>query len=409
MTARLVISEHDQLGGLGADDHAQYVLVDGSRAMTGPLTIAAAAPAVIFTDTDVGHDDWQIAADADNFVISNLDGYTAGLLIFDHFMELFPNHPNTAAFTSSQAFIHQPTLDIAVVSNLSIIRDLTVANFGGIFSSFSVITAQPTLTNQGTSAGAVYLFVSQGVSKSNNVSFPPAAYRSFDHRGIIEADGAAVPNCASLNALTDIGMVRAINSGSLTVDIWVTAGNASVPSLGVVSATLGASATVTDRVVFEAVNTNLNGDGGTEAITNQYGLRVGSLTSATAINCGAWIAGASGAAANYGIVLASSDLFGGAIWFGAAQNSKIGYDGTDLVITAANVRTTAALEIDGALNHDGATAGFFGTAPAAQAAAYTPSNVTADRSYDANSTTIDELADVLGTLIADLQSYGLVQ
>lgn len=52
--------------------------------------------------------------------------------------------------------------------------------------------------------------------------------------------------------------------------------------------------------------------------------------------------------------------------------------------------------------------GFYGHASAAQASAYTPTNVSADRSYDANSTTVDEIADVLGTLIADLQAVGLV-
>lgn len=67
------------------------------------------------------------------------------------------------------------------------------------------------------------------------------------------------------------------------------------------------------------------------------------------------------------------------------------------------------MEIDGDLNHDGSNIGFFGVAPAARAAAYTASNVTTDRSYDANATTIDELADILGTLIADLRTYGLVQ
>jgi hypothetical protein len=41
-------------------------------------------------------------------------------------------------------------------------------------------------------------------------------------------------------------------------------------------------------------------------------------------------------------------------------------------------------------------------------AAYTPTNVTTDRSYDANSTSIDELADVLGTVIADLQAKGIL-
>jgi hypothetical protein len=41
-------------------------------------------------------------------------------------------------------------------------------------------------------------------------------------------------------------------------------------------------------------------------------------------------------------------------------------------------------------------------------AAYTPTNVTTDRAYNANSTDVAELADVLGTLIADLQAQGLI-
>lgn len=43
-----------------------------------------------------------------------------------------------------------------------------------------------------------------------------------------------------------------------------------------------------------------------------------------------------------------------------------------------------------------------------KSAAYTPTNVSNDRSYDANATTLDEVADVLGTLIADLQATGLI-
>lgn len=41
-------------------------------------------------------------------------------------------------------------------------------------------------------------------------------------------------------------------------------------------------------------------------------------------------------------------------------------------------------------------------------AVYTPTNVVTDRTYDANSTTVAELADVLGTLIADLQAKGMI-
>ena len=39
---------------------------------------------------------------------------------------------------------------------------------------------------------------------------------------------------------------------------------------------------------------------------------------------------------------------------------------------------------------------------------YSVTNVIADRTYDANATTLNELADVLGTLIADLRTHGVV-
>lgn len=46
--------------------------------------------------------------------------------------------------------------------------------------------------------------------------------------------------------------------------------------------------------------------------------------------------------------------------------------------------------------------------PVGGTSAYSTSNVSTDRSYDANSTTTDELADVLGTLIADLKANGVI-
>lgn len=74
---------------------------------------------------------------------------------------------------------------------------------------------------------------------------------------------------------------------------------------------------------------------------------------------------------------------------------------------ALGVKVGTDLEIDGALNHDGSTVGFFGATPTTQQT-YTITNVTTDRAYDANSTSLDEIADTLGTLIADLRLLGLV-
>lgn len=48
------------------------------------------------------------------------------------------------------------------------------------------------------------------------------------------------------------------------------------------------------------------------------------------------------------------------------------------------------------------------TSDFATGATYTPTNVGFDRSYDADSTTINELADVVGTLIADLQGVNIL-
>jgi hypothetical protein len=79
-----------------------------------------------------------------------------------------------------------------------------------------------------------------------------------------------------------------------------------------------------------------------------------------------------------------------------------------LEITSARVHVVPELEIDGALNHDGTTVGLYGVTPVVRSAAYTPTNVTTDRSYDANATSMDELADVLGTLVADLQATGII-
>lgn len=74
-----------------------------------------------------------------------------------------------------------------------------------------------------------------------------------------------------------------------------------------------------------------------------------------------------------------------------------------------------ALFIDGAndsidiMHHASGKIGFFAAAPIVRTAAYTLTNRSDDRAIDCNSTTTDELADVLATVIYDLQQYGLLQ
>ena len=93
--------------------------------------------------------------------------------------------------------------------------------------------------------------------------------------------------------------------------------------------------------------------------------------------------------------------------------------GTPLVINASQITAgtfgagnyvfPANVTIAGDLIHTGTKFGVFSATPIVQVAAYTVTNDSADRSYDADSTSIDELADVIATIITDLQSYGFFQ
>lgn len=84
------------------------------------------------------------------------------------------------------------------------------------------------------------------------------------------------------------------------------------------------------------------------------------------------------------------------------QDNAITIDGNGMIIAQK-------LEINGAFDHDGSTLGVFGVAPASRVAAYTVNNALEDRSFDADNTTIAELADVVATIIDDLKTYGFFQ
>lgn len=69
----------------------------------------------------------------------------------------------------------------------------------------------------------------------------------------------------------------------------------------------------------------------------------------------------------------------------------------------------AAVEIDGDLNHDGSNVGLFGVTPAARPAAYTITNDATDRTFNADTVAVAELADVVATVIKDLTTIGALQ
>lgn len=99
---------------------------------------------------------------------------------------------------------------------------------------------------------------------------------------------------------------------------------------------------------------------------------------------------------------------GGAVNIYAMDGVGSNQNGGSITLSAG-VKTGAGTE--GAINIGISTnrLGFFGVTAVARASAYTVTNGSTDRSYDANSTTLDEIADVVSTIIADLKNYGLFQ
>jgi hypothetical protein len=67
------------------------------------------------------------------------------------------------------------------------------------------------------------------------------------------------------------------------------------------------------------------------------------------------------------------------------------------------------VEIDGDLNHDGTNYGLCGATPSAPQTGYTTfSNLSTDRTCDADTVAVAELADIVGTLIVDLKTKGII-
>lgn len=94
-------------------------------------------------------------------------------------------------------------------------------------------------------------------------------------------------------------------------------------------------------------------------------------------------------------VAASLYIAGTPIVTGFSANEEVGIylnGATDIYLSGGAIRFGAGLQINNVSQQ-----------------VYTVTNVTPDRTYDANATTIDEIADVLGTLLSDLITLGIFQ
>jgi hypothetical protein len=269
---------------------------------------------------------------------------------------------STLTFTGAATF--SSTLAVTGTSTLASVIASGSLNVG-------VGTTSRNITLNGASTGdQALVFQWAGVSRAQIRHFTSAAFgmRIYDATGVFIAD------CLSFNGTTGAATLLATTVSSLT-------------SSGAISGTTGTfsgNTTVGDGSTARSVRIN-NPGAGTETFIEfqQAGSAIWrwNITAADTVqmtNVATSQAAFSMQASNntfWGVATATTNLLGSTINIGAS----------------------------------GGTLGFFGVTAAARASAYTTSNVTTDRSFDADTVAVAELADIVGTLIADLKTYGLLQ
>lgn len=338
---------HGRLPGLGEDDHTQYLLIDGTRAMTGDLEISKIAPGITFTDLGnaAADEDWTIGASGDDFIIQNIDSAINGFLDLDHIIRIRQNPrmppPN---FTPEFAMSHAPTLSITggAVQGYFLINDNPTITLGGAYNSYGIITAIGTATCTTTNAlEAVYLFVMNMDITGTTGNYPPSVHSFESKPRIFAATGifpGAMPECNGFNDWTNI---VSEGTGTITITNWITVSATAFDPFyyRVQTDNAAGSVTVTNRIGFKMGEVTKAGGGGTETIQNYYGILFEPFTNGTTLACGIWLGKQANATSNYGIVI-DGDGVGADLVLGDGQDMKMYYTGAvgylDTSIVAAS-------------------------------------------------------------------------
>lgn len=216
----------------------------------------------------------------------------------------------------------------------------------------------------------------------------------------LELDGGtnAPEYVSATKTLTIQGALNITGASALTGNVTV-GGTINVAGAATLQSTLAVTGAVTLTIPLAVPQ------GGTGAATfTDHGLMVGSGTGILTV-----LGSATNGQLPIGNTGSDPTL---ATLTGTADEITVSNGGGTITLSQpSDVTIGGILTVTGNLNHDGTNIGFFGTAPAVQAASYTRNaTVVEDRTLLASaSATATNNNNVLAALIADLQSYGLIQ
>lgn len=214
----------------------------------------------------------------------------------------------------------------------------------------------------------------------------------------VTVDSSSPATVGTISTATAIiPIVAGRPSGTSTISITTAQG------IEFQSGRLFAGATVNDLYDIRILNP------GVASLANHYGIDIAGFTRASGSSIGIRIAAPSGATNNYALQLSDTTgvAAGGITW---ASDVNLYRSTANVLKTDDKLLISLDAEIDGALDHDGTTVGFYGVAPATRPTALTAADATPiDATYDAvEQAVLANLRTRVNELETKLQSLGLL-
>jgi len=369
--------DHGSLAGLSDDDHTQYALLAGrsggqtlrgGTSKTNNLVLSANSQA--YDNKSYGY------IETTHPIVWN-DDINIGATFTGFFSEGYHRF-----ISQTGTFTLDPTMNAGEVITLK--SAVTIK-----YSSSQIITASPTFMSQNT--------IQPTAAVSDNALSSWSSYIANDRFMplLTTAITATTTNFVGLQSAPTVGITAGSHASAKGVVTNLTAVEAA------------------SKVTSQGTATNARGvlvhstvKEGSGIVTNNIGVDIESMTSGSTLNVGLRIAPSTSTGAQAIQITGTPTTAAGGITFGT--DTTLYRSAADTLKTDDKLHVVGELELDGALNHDGTTFGLFGAAPATQSTGWSVSNVTTDKTFDANATTVNELADVVGTLIDTLKTYGVL-
>lgn len=369
--------DHGSLAGLSDDDHTQYALLAGRSGGQTLIGGTSKTNNLVLSANSQAYDNKSYGYIETTHPIVWNDDINIGATFTGFFSEGYHRF-----ISQTGTFTLDPTMNAGEVITLK--SAVTIK-----YSSSQIITASPTFMSQNT--------IQPTAAVSDNALSSWSSYIANDRFMplLTTAITATTTNFVGLQSAPTVG---------------ITAGSHASAS-GVATNLIAVQAA--SKVTAQGTATNARGvlvnnpvKEGSGVVTNNIGVDIESMTSGSTLNVGLRIAPSTSTGAQAIQITGTPTTAAGGITFGT--DTTLYRSAADTLKTDDKLHVVGELELDGALNHDGTTFGLFGAAPATQSTGWSVSNVTTDKTFDANATTVNELADVVGTLIDTLKTYGVL-